>query len=440
MSVIYALATPAAQSAICVFRVSGDGCLDELPKLFNSDLKEPRFFYKTNMYDKNSFVDSVAVVFFKGPNSFTGEDSFEVYAHGGLVVMSKVVDCFESVGFREAEPGEFSKRAFLNNKISLSQAEAISDLISAASKDEAAQLSAVLSGDFEKRVFDFSGRLDALRVLVEGEIDFTDEDEVFVKSLSKVGVEVSRLSAEFSSFAGACSSRKDSLKKPRVLIAGPPNTGKSSLFNSLLSNDRSIVSSVAGTTRDLIDSELVLQNVVLTLGDSAGVRDTEDMVESAGINISFDEIKKSRLVILVFDEETKDSISLFKELVGERDHILIYNKIDISNKRPAEFDLCVSAKELDGLGDLRKLLDKRLSTKDKDETDLTYLVRERHINIFSEVSSKLDLISASIKANESLDVVAENLKVCRDLLAEVVGIKTSDELLGEIFSSFCIGK
>ena len=113
MSVIYALATPAAQSAICVFRVSGDGCLDALPKLFNSDLKEPRFFYKTNMYDKNSFVDSVAVVFFKGPNSFTGEDGFEVYAHGGLVVMSKVVDCFESVGFREAEPGEFSKRAFL---------------------------------------------------------------------------------------------------------------------------------------------------------------------------------------------------------------------------------------------------------------------------------------------------------------------------------------
>ena len=439
MSVIYALATPPAQSAICIFRVSGEGCLDALPKLFSSDLDEPRFFYKTEMLDKGSFVDSVAVVFFKGPKSFTGEDSFEVYAHGGLAVMSRIVEVFDDLGFEEAQPGEFSKRAFLNNKISLSQAEAVSDLISASSKEEASMVSLVLSGDFESRVFDFSGQLDALRVLVEGEIDFTDEDEVFVQNLAELGADVSRLSAEFSGFAGACSSKKNSLNKPRVLIAGPPNSGKSSLFNALLSRDRSIVSSVAGTTRDFIDSELVLQNIVLTLGDSAGVRRTEDLIEGAGINISIDEIKKSDLVILVFDEETKGSVSFFRELLGKQKHLLVYNKIDVSDERPLGFDLFVSAKELSGLGGLRKVLDERLSA-DEREKDLTYLVRERHVNIFSEVSSRLDLISSSIEANESLDVVAENLKACRDLLAEVVGIKTSDELLGEIFSSFCIGK
>ena len=439
MSVIYALATPPAQSAICVFRVSGKGCLDALPKLFSSDLVEPRYFYKTEMLNKGSFVDSVAVVFFKGPKSFTGEDSFEVYAHGGLAVMSKVVEVFDDLGFEEAQPGEFSKRAFLNNKISLSQAEAVSDLISASSKEEASMVSLVLSGDFESRVFDFSGQLDALRVLVEGEIDFTDEDEVFVQNLAELGADVSRLSAEFSGFAGACSSKKNSLNKPRVLIAGPPNSGKSSLFNALLSRDRSIVSSVAGTTRDFIDSELVLRNIVLTLGDSAGVRRTEDLIEGAGINISIDEIKKSDLVILVFDEETKGSVSFFRELLGKQKHLLVYNKIDVSDERPLGFDLFVSAKELSGLGGLRKVLDERLSADEK-EKDLTYLVRERHVNIFSEVSSRLGLISSSIEANESLDVVAENLKACRDLLAEVVGIKTSDELLGEIFSSFCIGK
>ena len=183
MSVIYALATPPAQSAICVFRVSGKGCLDALPELFSSQLVEPRYFYKTEMLSKGNFVDSVAVVFFKGPKSFTGEDSFEVYAHGGLAVMSKVVEAFDGVGFEEAEPGEFSKRAFLNNKMSLSQAEAVSDLISASSKEEASKVSLVLRGDFESKVFDFSGRLDALRVLVEGEIDFTDEDEVFFQNL-----------------------------------------------------------------------------------------------------------------------------------------------------------------------------------------------------------------------------------------------------------------
>ena len=439
MSIVYALATPPAQSAICVFRVSGQDCLRFLPELFSSKLDEPRYFYKTEMYSKGFFVDSVAVVFFKGPKSFTGEDGFEVYAHGGLAVMSKIVEAFTDLGFQEAGPGEFSKRAFLNNKISLSQAEAVSDLIEASSKEEASRVSMVLSGDFESRVFDFSGRLDALRVLVEGEIDFTDEDEVFVENLADLRADVSSLSAEFSSFAGACSSKKNNLSKPRVLIAGPPNTGKSSLFNSLLARNRSIVSSVAGTTRDLIDSELVLQNIVLTLGDSAGVRDTEDLIEGAGINISFSEIKNSDLVILVFDSETKDSVSFFKDLLGENECLLVYNKIDLSDERPKGFDLFVSAIKMDGLNDLRKLLDKKLSNS-KSEPDLSYLVRERHVDIFSEVSSRLALVSTSIESNESLDVIAENLKACRDLLAEVVGIKTSDELLGEIFSSFCIGK
>ena len=439
MSIVYALATPPAQSAICVFRVSGQGCLRFLPELFSSKLDEPRYFYKTEMYSKGFFVDSVAVVFFKGPKSFTGEDGFEVYAHGGLAVMSKIVEAFTDLGFQEAGPGEFSKRAFLNNKISLSQAEAVSDLIEASSKEEASRVSMVLSGDFESRVFDFSGRLDALRVLVEGEIDFTDEDEVFVENLADLRADVSSLSVEFSSFAGACSSKKNNLSKPRVLIAGPPNTGKSSLFNSLLARNRSIVSSVAGTTRDLIDSELVLQNIVLTLGDSAGVRDTEDLIEGAGINISFSEIKNSDLVILVFDSETKDSVSFFKGLLGENEYLLVYNKIDLSDERPEGFDLFVSAIKMNGLNDLRKLLDKKLSNS-KSEPDLSYLVRERHVDIFSEVSSRLALVSTSIESNESLDVIAENLKTCRDLLAEVVGIKTSDELLGEIFSSFCIGK
>ena len=439
MSIVYALATPPVKSAICVFRVSGQGCLRFLPELFSSKLDEPRYFYKTEMYSKGFFVDSVAVVFFKGPKSFTGEDGFEVYAHGGLAVMSKIVEAFTDLGFQEAGPGEFSKRAFLNNKISLSQAEAVSDLIEASSKEEASRVSMVLSGDFESRVFDFSGRLDALRVLVEGEIDFTDEDEVFVENLADLRADVSSLSAEFSSFAGACSSKKNNLSKPRVLIAGPPNTGKSSLFNSLLARNRSIVSSVAGTTRDLIDSELVLQNIVLTLGDSAGVRDTEDLIEGAGINISFSEIKNSDLVILVFDSETKDSVSFFKDLLGENECLLVYNKIDLSDERPGGFDLFVSAIKMDGLNDLRKLLDKKLSNS-KSEPDLSYLVRERHVDIFSEVSSRLALVSTSIESNESLDVIAENLKTCRDLLAEVVGIKTSDELLGEIFSSFCIGK
>ena len=138
-------------------------------------------------------------------------------------------------------------------------------------------------------------------------------------------------------------------------------------------------------------------------------------------------------------QETESSVSFFKELLGKQNYLLVYNKIDVSDKRPLGFDLFVSAKKMDGLGELRKLLDKKLSVNESGK-DLTYLVRERHVNIFSEVSSKLELVSASIEANESLDVVAENLKVCRDLLAEVVGLKTSDELLGEIFSSFCIGK
>lgn len=439
MPIIYALATPPATSAICVFRVSGKGCLDHLSGLFGSHLSVPRLFYKTDMFNSGVFVDSVAVVFFVAPGSYTGEDGFEVFAHGGLAVMSRIVEAFESHGFVEAGPGEFSKRAFLNKKISLSQAEAVSDMISASSVEEAEKVSMVLSGEFEKRIFDFSGRLDALRVLVEGDIDFTDEDEVFIENFSGLHKSVVHLSDEFLGFAGACASKSRGLQRPRVLIAGPPNSGKSSLFNTLLSRNRSIVSPVAGTTRDLIDSELVLQNIALTLGDSAGVRDTKDLVEGLGIEISVEEIKNADLVVLVFDEGTVCSLPLFKDLVADKPHLLVFNKIDVSDERPEGFDAHISAKEAEGVGEIRELLEKKLSA-DKSSADLTYLVRDRHIKIFAEVSSNLASIALAINNKESLDIIAEDLKLCRDLLGEVVGIKTSDELLGEIFSSFCIGK
>ena len=203
MSSVFALATPATKSALCVFRVSGFGCLDVFGSIFNKKLDEPRKFYQRSLVSDGVVIDKVGVVFFRGPSSYTGEDSFEIYAHGGLAVMASIVDLFKSVGFDEAGPGEFTKRAFINGKLSLSEAESVVDVINASSKDVLEVSLNSLRGGFSEEVFGFSKRLDDLRKFIEGSIDFSDEDYDFIEEGGVVD-DVSRLCADFGGFVNRC--------------------------------------------------------------------------------------------------------------------------------------------------------------------------------------------------------------------------------------------
>lgn len=436
MSVVFALATPPAKSAICVFRVSGSGCLKRLGDLFGKeDFKFGRF-YVNDLFHKKNIVDRVGLIVFKGPNSYTGEDSFEVYAHGGLGVMSSVVSAFKEIGFDEAPGGEFTKRAFLNNKISLNEAEAVSDLIDSTDERGVALSNKSLFGELSKKVVSFSDEIDSIRVRVEGDIDFSDEDNEYIDgSLVK---DLKNLCNRFDSFVAGCVNKKFGYEKNKILLVGPVNSGKSSVFNRLLGFERALVSNTPGTTRDLISSELFYEASSFSVFDSAGIRDTKDRIEEAGIAASLSQINDADLVLIVFEDYDPAALDRFKGLCGDKPFINIQNKIDI-NKPNNNFDCCVSAKSGAGFDVLKSLIVSAFDLGAK-EDDFNFIIRDRHEALFKKVVLDLNKSHEGLSDGGSIELVAEDLKSARSHLDEMVGKKFSDSLLGDIFNDFCIGK
>ena len=436
MSIVYALATPPAKSAICVFRVSGDGCLDLFNNFVTSLPEKERFFYTKNFSFNGVLIDRVGMIFFKGPKSYTGEDSVEIYAHGGLAVIKEIIKAFKGVGIDEAGPGEFTKRAFLNDKLSLNEAESVLDLINASTKNEAFLSASALSGSLSSELNNFSDQINNIRLRVEGEIDFNDEDEVFLDETLKESF--GRLIEDFESFISKCHYKSNESVSKKVVFVGPVNSGKSSLFNRLLGFERAIVSDRPGTTRDLIDSELFYNDLSFSLYDTAGLRDTDDVIEEAGIEKSKEEIKNSDLVVGVFDQVSKNKLGVFKKLVGDRPFIGVFNKTDLGGDSVEGFDCSVSAKTGDGIGELKKMISKYFEVNVKN--DFIYMVKERHIDLFSLCLNHLKSGFNKLENDELFEIVAEDLKISRGSLDSILGKKSSDDLLGDIFNNFCIGK
>ena len=437
MSVVFALATPPAKSAICVFRVSGAGCLGGLSRLIKGSEYAIGSFHVKSFFGATGLIDKAGLVVFSGPNSYTGEDSFEVYAHGGLGVMSSFVKAFREVGFEEAVGGEFTKRAFLNNKISLHEAEAVVDLIDAIDEKEVMLAGRSLFGDLSRDIVELAEEVDLLRVRVEAEIDFSDEgNEYFDESLINDLLVVKN---NVVSFINGCVTKKNSFQKNNILLVGPVNSGKSSVFNRLLGFERAIVSDIPGTTRDIISSELFYESNVFSVFDSAGLRETKDVVEEAGIKNTLNEIKNTDLVVGVFECYSKSVIDEFKSLAGDNKFVCIQNKVDINIKKDDCFDCCVSAKTGEGFEVLKEIIVNCFNSK-VDKKKYNYLVRERHENIFNEVVHSLSSACKGLEQGTSLELVAEDLKNARSGFDELVGKKFSDSLLGDIFNSYCIGK
>ena len=437
MSVVFALATPPAKSAICVFRVSGGGCHEPLKKIFSRSSFTPNRFYVEVLRNEKGPIDKVGLIVFKGPKSYTGEDSFEVHAHGGLAVMSEIVDLFKDLGFDEAAGGEFTKRAFLNNKITLDEAEAVSDVIESTDRRGVVLSNSVLFGGFSEKILTFSKDIDSIRVRVEGEIDFSDEgNDYFDGALVE---DLKGLLVGFGLFVGACVNKKLSGEKNNIVLIGPVNSGKSSTFNRLLGFERSIVSDAPGTTRDMISSELFFESNSFKIVDTAGIRETVDVVEKRGIDISISEIDNSDLVLGVFEGDDVDKVGFFKKLCNKKNFISIQNKIDVDAPNKNDFDCCISAKTGSGFDVLIKMINNafKLSVEKK---NYKYLIKERHEKLFSMAVKDLQKALDGFKSNTSLELVAEDLKNARSHLDEVVGVKFSDSLLGDIFDSFCIGK
>ena len=433
---IFALATPVARSAIAVFRASGEGCCDVFNRALNKPINEYRKVFLRDVFLGDTLVDRCSVVFYSAPRSYTGEDSVEVFCHGGLSVIRSLSDVFHSLGFDDAGPGEFSKIAFENGKLSLNEAEAVADLIHSEDVDRGILSSKAVAGELSELVVDMGKQIDELRVFIEGSIDFSDEDYDFVVE-GNVMSRLLNIKNDLISLIDSSLVSSKKLTQNRVLFFGPPNTGKSSLFNRMLGFERALVSNTPGTTRDLIDSEVFYNSVNMELVDSAGVRSTDDLVESEGVVLSGNEVEECDLVLLILDHHTEDLLKEFKLKIKHKDFLSIFNKSDELKPRE-QYNCVVSAKNGHGVAALKDLIIERLG-KNKD-LGKTYLIRERHLALFESALSAIDSSIERISKNINFDVAAEDLRAARSSFDEFLGVKYPDHLLGDIFRDFCIGK
>ena len=422
---VFALATPVGRSAVAVVRVSGFVLPEKLVRAL-SIKKEDRGVYVRRV-SLGSFSDSCLILNFPAPNSYTGEHLIEIHTHGSPAIVGELFSFLESMGLREADRGEFSKRAFLNEKMDLSSAESVMSGVFAESVEELKALEDFRSGSLGVKIKKLSKKIESLLVEVESQLDFSDEDGVSSVDIKDVSDNLFLLSEEAQSLIKNFSPlRKDSLKK-RVVLTGEPNVGKSSLFNALLDEKVAIVSASPGTTRDIVRKSLFLSGVEVGFEDTAGVRDVKSsQIEAEGIEMAKEAAASADLCVEVFDDPLKISSSSNSSLV-------VLNKIDLL-KGECDFDgfLGVSAKKSMGLNELRDEILKKVQSPIKEN-----LVSER---IYLKLESAAGLLKQKTAEADFFETTAQNLRDCLKELEGVYGVFDNEVVLDQIFNNFCIGK
>ena len=440
---ICALATAYGQSGIGVIRVTGPLSKSISKKILHQDL-QPRYAYYGSFFDNdNNLIDKGVAIAFPGPNSYTGEDVVEFQGHGGVSVIRKLLATIISLDVRVAEPGEFTKRAFLNGKMDLVQAEAVQDLIQSSSEESALSAVRSLTGEFSEKINQILSELIALRVFVEATIDFSDEEIDFLEShevSSKLhSLKVTLLDILESANQGAI--LRDGI---HVAIAGKPNAGKSSLLNSLTKQPSAIVTDVAGTTRDVLKETIQIDGMPIHIIDTAGLHNSDNIIEQEGIRRAHTEINNADVVLLVYDAIDKSvDLSILPESVKDKPKIVIKNKIDLTGSKTGiqkiqnNPEISISAKNGDGINIVRKALADFAGLNSN--TEGVFLARKRHIIAINETLSFINSAISQLDGGAS-ELVAEDLRQAGMHLGQITGEFSSDDLLGQIFSSFCIGK
>ncbi|HSN16704.1 MAG TPA: tRNA uridine-5-carboxymethylaminomethyl(34) synthesis GTPase MnmE, partial [Gammaproteobacteria bacterium] len=407
---------------------------------------QPRYAtYSDFVAADGTAIDNGLMLYFPGPNSFTGEDVLELQGHGGAVVQDMLLRRVLELGARQARPGEFSERAFLNDKLDLAQAEAIADLIDSGSEQAARAALRSLSGQFSARVEMLVESLTVLRAYVEAAIDFPDEEVDFLTEGDVAG-RLGAIRSDFEALASAAKQGSIMREGLAVVIAGRPNAGKSSLLNALAGHDAAIVTDIAGTTRDLLRERIAIDGLPLHLTDTAGLRESGDVVEQEGVRRAWSEMEKADRVLLVVDSMvgiTDEDRRILESMPRAIPVTVIYNKIDLTGQRPAEDELdgvsslWVSAQYGLGLELLRAHL-KRIAGFQQVGED-SFSARRRHLDALRRAREHLEEAQAHVGSRAG-ELLAEELRLAQLCLSEITGEFTSDDLLGKIFSSFCIGK
>jgi tRNA modification GTPase len=440
---ICALATAVGQSGIGIVRVSGPLSQSIAKQILGVEL-EPRIAHYGDFCDqKGDKVDKGIAIYFPSPNSYTGEDIIELQGHGGMSVLRCLLETASHFGARLAEPGEFSKRAFLNGKMDLVQAEAVQDLIQASSDQSARCAVRSLSGEFSTKINNIVSSITSLRVFIEATIDFSDEEIDFLES-DEVLSKIESLKRELQDILGSASQGAILREGLHVAIAGKPNAGKSSLLNSLTRQPSAIVTDIAGTTRDVLKETIQIDGLPLHIIDTAGLHNSDDIIEKEGIRRAHAEISSADVVLLVYEaQEQSADYSILPDLLTNKPIVTIRNKIDLTDEEAGiveqqkQFSISLSAKTGSGVELLREVLTKIAGYDPVGEE--VFLARKRHL---LAISSALKYIKIALKQVESgaSELVAEDLRQASMSLGAITGEFSSDDLLGEIFSSFCIGK
>ena len=440
---ICALASALGQSGIGIIRVSGPLALTVSKKILKNDLK-PRYAYYGAFYcSDNNIIDKGVAIFFPGPNSYTGEDIVEFQGHGGQGVLKKILETIIALDIRLAEPGEFSKRAFLNGKMDLVQAEAVQDLIQSNSEESALSAIRSLTGEFSEKINQILSELISLRVFIEANIDFSDEEIDFLES-HEVSNKLQILKEALEDILETATQGTILRDGIHVAIAGKPNAGKSSLLNTLTKQSSAIVTDIAGTTRDILKETIYVDGMPIHIIDTAGLHNSDNIIEQEGIRRAHNEINNADIILLVFDSRDSDvDLKILPDSVKNKPKILVRNKIDLDGYKPSikklnnQLEIAISAKNSEGIDLIRQALSEFAGLNLSIEG--VFLARKRHINAIDKTLKFINDASSQLIAGSS-ELVAEDLRQASMKLGQITGEFSSDDLLGEIFSSFCIGK
>ncbi|PID62418.1 MAG: tRNA uridine-5-carboxymethylaminomethyl(34) synthesis GTPase MnmE [Ignavibacteriae bacterium] len=444
---IAAIITPAGVGAVSIIRVSGPKSIEKISNIFigKSNLKRAKshtVHYGNIVNSEGEILDDVLVTIFKYGKSYTGEESVEISTHGNPFITKKILEELLKYEVRLAEPGEFTRRAFLNGRIDLSQAEAVIDVINSRTKASLKGARNQLDGLLSKKVGTLRDGLIKTSSLIELELDFAEEDVEFV-SLNNVKKDIEKIISEINFLLDSYRIGKVIRDGINVVFVGKPNVGKSSLLNIILNQSRAIVSSIPGTTRDVIKEEISINGYLFKLIDTAGIRITEDEIEKEGVLRSRKAVEEADIVVFITEVNSEFPKELYDELLDltEKEKIInVTNKIDLKENTFKNSDINISVKENIGIDNLIELIQKKSLTTDIFTEQSAIVTNIRHKNLLEKSKANLEKAINSIDRNFSGEFIAVDLRNAEESLGEIIGVVTTDDILNNIFSSFCIGK
>lgn len=433
---IAAIATPSGMGGVGVIRVSGKTAIQIAQKMTGKPLTPRYAHYRAFRDTSGQVIDHGVVIYFNSPYSYTGEDVVEFQGHGGIYILQSVLQSILAHGARQARPGEFTERAFLNDKMDLLQAEAVADLIESRSQSAAKAALRSLSGEFSTVIESLQTAIVGLRIYVEAALDFSEEEIDFLSD-GRVETDINELLEQVITTRQQADYGQLLHNGVRVVLVGKPNAGKSSLMNCLLGHERAIVTEEAGTTRDTLQETLIIRGIPVQITDTAGLRQADNAVEKVGIERAKAAVQAADLAIWLRDGRTLTDSQ--PDVLKTVDFIEVHNKSDLLDTIPNSIDtLSISAKTGWGVGALIDAIAENIMLKHSEEG--VFSARERHVNALQQTQQHIEQAQQFIQSLQTAELVAEELRLAQQSLSEITGEYHNDDLLGAIFSSFCIGK